>query len=533
MIFSINLPPRWRTILTAVGVFIAFFVVMAWIQYSTPDMPDNDGFYHIRMAALMRQEGLKPAFPWLPLSVLNAREFYDHHFLFHVSLIPYTFGDLRQGAKLAAVVNASLAFLAIWWLLRNQRIPYAALWAIGLLAISQAFLFRMSITRAQSLSLAVLALGMNWLLQRKFIWLLPLGFLYVWLYNAFPLLLIMAVLYSAAVWLIERRLELRPVLAAAAGIVLGLIINPYFPADLVFIYRHYLPKLVDATSVNVGSEWYPYDTKVLVGNSTLALLGFLAGILGLGMSGRRMEVRTAMAFLLAATFGVMLFDARRFIEYFPPFALIFAAFSVTAWLAPEWDDRLARPARKGEASLAEFEPVAAEPAAVVEPAAPRQWRWDELLCWQSWYLPVALVALLTVGMVQMVPQARSSVQDSAPFNLYENASAWLKTHTKEGERVFQTDWDDFPRLFYYNTHNTYLIGLDPTYMQLYDPSLYDLWVQITQGQVNRPSQLIRDRFGCQYAITDLNHQEFLAQASMDPGMEEVYRDDQAVVYRIH
>jgi len=208
---------------------------MAWVQFSTPDLPDNDGFYHIKMAEVMRQDGLKPHFPWLPLTVLNPREFYDHHFLFHVELIPFTFGDLRIGAKLAAVMNATLAFLAIWWLLRGQQIPFPALWALGLLAISQAFLYRMSITRAQSLSLAVLALGLHWMLHGRYRWLLPLGFLYVWLYNAFPLLLVMAALYTAALWFTRRRLEYRPVLYSGLGIALGLLINPYFPADLVFI----------------------------------------------------------------------------------------------------------------------------------------------------------------------------------------------------------------------------------------------------------------------------------------------------------
>ena len=110
-----------------------FFLALAAIQFATPDMPDNDGYYHIRLAEIMRQEGLKPAFPWLPLSILNAREYSDHHFLFHVALIPFTFGDLRLGAKWAAVTFAALAFLSVWWLLRRQRVPYAALWALGML----------------------------------------------------------------------------------------------------------------------------------------------------------------------------------------------------------------------------------------------------------------------------------------------------------------------------------------------------------------------------------------------------------------
>jgi hypothetical protein len=111
------------------GLFALFFLAAA--IFTTPDMPDNDGFYHIKLAWLMRTEGLKPEFPWIPLSILNEREFYDHHFLFHVALIPFTFGDLRIGAKLAAVTFASLSFLAVWYLFYRQRVPMAWLGAFA------------------------------------------------------------------------------------------------------------------------------------------------------------------------------------------------------------------------------------------------------------------------------------------------------------------------------------------------------------------------------------------------------------------
>ena len=185
-------------------VWAVVFLVLALVQFSTPDLPDNDGFYHIKLAYLMRTEGLKPDFPWLPLSILNPREFYDHHFLFHAALMPFTFGDLRLGAKWAAVFFASLAFLSTWNLLKNQRIPYAALWALGLLAVSEAFIYRMSIPRAQSLSLAVLMLGLDWLLRKKYTWLAFLAFAYVWLYDAFPLLMIVGWSYVAVTWLCRQ-----------------------------------------------------------------------------------------------------------------------------------------------------------------------------------------------------------------------------------------------------------------------------------------------------------------------------------------
>ncbi|HLO30880.1 MAG TPA: hypothetical protein VK249_17170 [Anaerolineales bacterium] len=490
--------------LLPLALFLLFFLGMALIQFATPDMPDNDGFYHIKLAWLMRTEGLKPDFPFLPLSILNEGEFYDHHFLFHVALIPFTFGDLRLGAKWAAVIFASLAFLAVWYLLHRQRVPFAWLWALGLLGISEAFLFRMSITRAQSLSLAVLALAYAWLLEGRYKHLAILGFLYVWMYDAFPLMLALAVLHFLAVALTERRFEFRPLLYITVGIILGMIVNPYFPDNLIFSYHHMLPKLADATSVRVGNEWYPYDTKQLLNNSLPALIAFASGILALGLSGRKMEVRTALALFASLLFGLMLFQARRFVEYFPPFALIFAAFAWTPLFQPA--------------------PASVQSASLARPQFVR--------ILQDNFAVMLLSLAVVTSIAGSISPARTAIDQSKSYGLYENASLWLEKNTPAGSRVFQTDWDDFPRLFFYNTHNTYLIGLDPTYLQLYDARLYDLWVEITQGNVKNPSRIIATTFDSHYIHTDLNHRNFLQVAAKDSGLKEVYRDDQAVVFEV-
>ncbi|MEW6404578.1 MAG: hypothetical protein AB1649_22505 [Chloroflexota bacterium] len=491
-----------QAILLPIVLLAIFFAAMAWIQFSTPDMPDNDGFYHIKLAYLMRTEGLKPDFKWLPLSILNEEEFYDHHFLFHVALIPFTFSDLRLGAKWAAVTFASLAFLAVWLLLQRQKVPLAWLWALGLLGISQAFLFRMSITRAQSLSLGVLALGMMWLLEGRYKLLALLSFFYVWMYDAFPLMGVFAVLHLIAVLLVERRLDLRPVIYVGVGTALGMIINPYFPDNITFFINHVMPKLTDATAVSVGNEWFPYDTGQLLDNSLPSLVIFALGAVALGLSGRKMTVNTAFALLAALLFGRMLFEARRFVEYFPPFALIFTAFAFSPLLL---DFEAARVAR-------------------AESTPRRVW---------LWYLPAAVMLLFVAATAyRSMPDAAEAVASSKPYQLYAGASVWLAQNTSEGERVFQTDWDDFPRLFYFNTHNTYLIGLDPTYMQLYDAEMYDLWVNITHGSVPNMSQVILEQFGSRHVVTDLEHGGFLREAARDPGMKEVYRDDQSAVFEI-
>ena len=483
---------HWPVLLTGAGLATVFIVVLAIIQFSTPNLAGNDGYFHIRFAQVMRTEGLLVPFIWLPLTILNAEAYFDHHFLYHVLMIPFTFGDLRVGAKWMSVLFPAGAFLMGWIFLRGQRVPYAALWALGFMAVSAAFLYRMSMPRVQAVSLLMLMLIMHVTLTRRYRWLLPLSFIYVWLYDAFPFIVIVVGTYVATRWILDRRFNLAPLLYAGLGIGLGLLINPYFPKNIEFIYHHMLPKLTDATATKVGKEWYPYQTWTLVKNSSLALFAFAAGAFALGLRDRRMGARTATVFMITIVFGFFLFKSRRFVEYYPALALLFCA---VAW-------------------------------------APLFKQWQHANFWMG-KLPAVVLLLIFVPATWLnVRAVQEQLADSKPYQRYEQASAWLQTNTPPQSRVFQTDWDDFTQLYFYNTHNTYTLGLDPTYMQLYNADMYDLWRDITKGKVDNPSQVIVDTFEARYVITDLNHKKFLRKAKEDPHLDEVHRDDYAAVFQI-
>lgn len=477
-----------REIASAAGLWALIFGLLALIQFASAAPVGVDGYYHLRMAQVMGQVGLVPHFPWLPLTILSPDAYYDHHFLYHVLLIPFAGGDpaaLALRGKLASSLIASLAFLGIWLGLR-RHVAHAAWWTLGLFALSEAFLYRMSMPRAQSASLFLLALAFFLLVERREAWLLPLGFVYVWLYDAFPLLLGVAGTGMLADLLLERRLNLRPALYAAGGIALGLLLNPYFPRDIEFVVQHLLPKLTHP-QVPVGNEWYPYDAWTLVTNSGIAYAAFGGGLFFLGRRGK-LDRGTLMALLLAAAFGILFLRSRRFAEYFPPFSLIFLALTASPWLAG-WHQANAKLAR-------------------------------------------ALPALLAVPLAWTVIQARQTVATSPRLERYAAAATWLARHSQPGELVFQTDWDDFPRLFFYNTTNRYTLGLDPTYLQLADQVLYDEWEAITRGEVDAPGRTIAARFGASFVFSDLEHEAFLEQAQADPRLQEIYRDRTAVIYRV-
>lgn len=488
-----------RLLASALFLSAVFLILFSLVQSGTAALVGTDGYYHARMGWLIRESGLKSPFIWLPMTILNEGAFYNHHLLYHLYLSLFSGVDpvldggqsLTFGVKVASIILPSLAFLAVWWLLRSLNVRWAAIWTLGLFAMSEAFLYRLSMPRAQAASLLVLVFGLYCLFQRRYWLLVPLGFVYVWLYNAFPLLLVLGAIYLIATWMTERRVEWKAVVYPGFGIALGLLINPYFPENIAFITSHFLLKIGDIET-RVGNEWYPYETWTLVENSGFALAAMAIGALAWGWRKERMDRVALTIFFVTILFAVMLFRSRRFVEYFPAFALIFAAIGA----APLFENWIAN-----------------------------RRKWNK-------FAPGITLVILAIPIALTLNQARDAVGRSKPADLYAEAAAWLHENTPPGSLIFQTDWDDFTRLFFYSPNNLYTAGLDPTYMELYDANLFKEWRQITRGEVNQPGQIIRDRFGASYVFSDLKHKDFISVAAEDPILEELYRDEYAVIYSV-
>lgn len=479
------------SVLWITALSLGLIILFGAVQIAAPGLVGNDGYYHLKMAVLQKttllKGGLAPTFTWLPLTILKADAYYDHHWLFHVLLTPFVSANLLAGGKIATVIFATSALAMAGWLLRSHDVKSAGLWTILIFAASTGFVYRLSMLRAQSLSLLWLLAAIYCLLRRRECWLVVVGLTYVWLYDAFPLLLLVAGLYFVLARLLEGEWRWGALVYSSLGLGLGLIVNPYFPQALTFIYHHLIAKL-DPTSLPVGNEWYPYTTTLLLSNAGLAIVAFLIGCLALGLTRQRLTLPTALFFGLSVLFGAMLMQSRRFVEYFPAFAILFCAFACQ----PLWTNL---PFRKGAAVL------------------------------------FALTVVVATGLT--LRTTRATLADEPDPTLFAGAANWLATHTPQGSLVFQTDWDDFTRLFFYNTHNTYTIGLDPTYLERADPVRYYLWIDLTQGRGLDLSQDIRQQFGAEYVVSDLKHTAFLNRAASDPQMEEVYRDENSIVYHVH
>ncbi|HST51013.1 MAG TPA: hypothetical protein VLJ61_03305 [Pyrinomonadaceae bacterium] len=551
-----------RATLFVVGAII-IGVVFRYLQFSTASLccGDFDSYYHLRWSRMlwegMRAGHFPPAFNALPLTTLNPKDYVDHHLLFHVLQIPFTFfSDIQTGGKIAAWLFACLAVFSCYWLIIRNRLSYPLVWLVAIMGSSAPFLFRMDMGKAMSISIVLMVAGIHLLFERKYVWLLPLAFVFALTYDMVLLLWVAAFFWLVVTAWQERALNREVAWALAAcvivvvGTALGFVINPYFPHNVALLVEHFIIKVTPKNfSTPVGSEWYPYDTWEFLANCGVALVAMFAGYLAFRDSASKDRKRAFFLLFFSTFLMIVNMRWRRFAEYFPPFAVLFAAFAL---------EPLIRRARAGQtavepAAVADASEVAADASEEVgtdgEPLpapAPASTRVERARAWEVVIVCTAFVLLAAPLGWNMYATAQD-IRGMAQPNFYRGGVEWLSQHADKGELIFNTDWDDFPKLFFYNPDLSYISGLDPTYLVDRNHEQADLFAKITiakdlnDEEVANLGPMIRDNFCvgegdrrrcARYVFTDHEHEEFYNDALDSGWFDEVYSDGDCAVLKI-
>lgn len=479
------------------------------LQFSTSAIccGDFDGYYHIEWTRTLWQSiksgHFPPQFPWLPLTTLNPKDYVDHHLLFHIFQMPFAASwDPRLGAKISSALFGGMAVLACYWLLMRYRVRYAFVWLIALLACSAPFLFRMNMAKAPPFAILYLVIAIHLFFKRKYWPLLPLALIFTWTYDLFVLLIMAAVFWSASIAITEHRFEWRPLVYVIVGCALGMVINPYFPHNLQLLVEHMKIKLTASDfNTKVGSEWYPYDSWEFLGNSAVACIAMLVGYLAFEPSERRRGQYPIFFLLLSTALMIMTARWKRIAEYWPPFAVLFAAFSLKPWLEGYRPYLSRLPADILEELKPFLDREGVPPPRVDDKESSSR---DVARTVAAAFVAIVLCVFLLFNFYA----TRQEIKQSEVHEFYEAGAAWMRYNVPAGQLIFNTDWDDFPRLFYFDPTHYYVSGLDPSYLYDKNPDLSRLYDRITLGQEEDPGPLIRDRFGARYVFSDNTHHDF-------------------------
>ena len=249
----------------------------------------------------------------------------------------------------------------------------------------------------------------------------------------------------------------------------------------------------------------------------------LVGYIAFDFSDRKRAQRPLYFLILSTALLLMIARWKRFAEYFPPFAILFAAFTLESF----W---------RGRAVFTHL------PQDVLDDLQPFLDRQDtaaadkEKKSENNWQLLKAGFVAVALGVALFANVYRTSkdIHDSDPRDHYAKGALWMRANVPAGEMVFNTDWDDFPRLLYYDPTHVYTSGLDPTYLLDQNRDLSDLYVKITTGEEEDPGPLIRDKFGAHWVFSDntSDHDSFYDNALRSGWFDRVYEDADCSVLHI-
>jgi hypothetical protein len=454
----------------------------------------------------------------MQISILKDN-FVDHHFLYHLLLVPFAkiFTPL-WGLKVATIlIGASFLTLLFWFFQKNK---FAHPWLAILLALSSApFLFRLELGKANGVSFILLLLTIEFIVHRRYWFLTLISFLYVWFYGGWLLGLFILAIFFFSQWLHEliikrnliagckkifNREQLKLAAAVISGNLLGIIINPYFPRNLKF----YWWQIIEIGMVNyqkfldVGREWYPADLMTIVSNTRIISILLIIIVVFTIIHFRKITALGTFFFFLTVAFFLLSMKSIRYIEYYVPIAVIFIGYGLT-YLRDEL-----------------------------------KWLWQALIDQKNdlRYVTIyMLIGVLTIiGLVSSYAETAINLQ-SIRFDYMEKALTFLETKTPARSVVAHGSWSEWPMLFYHAPSHYYLSGLDPTFSYLYNQEINEAWhLSSSQTDISATSiySLFHDQMQARYLIASKKMSLFYDNIKKSFYFQPVYEDDDVTIFKI-
>lgn len=480
---------------------------MAAVQTGVAGLAGNDSYYHLKMAQMLPSHGFIHAFPWLHWTIFRD-QFVSHHHGFHTLLAPLVWIAERIGAtpelagKAAICLGMGVSAALLVLVLRARGVEHRLWWVLLLCCAPWHFWLRMSYLRAPIVALPLLVLAVWLVVRHRPLLLAFVAFVFAQVYGGVVLmpLVTLAFVGGALVCGDGLRKALICLAASVAGIGAGLILNPYFPHNLVFLKTQLFDTGLGGAR-DIGTEWRPFESWFLLKLSAALAAVWLVALLRRLTQPRRADPYEIGLLLLNLAFLILTIKSRRFVEYWPVFALINAA------------------------DMGRF--LVSERAPATERQRTRLRR-----------VGAALLAVLIAGVsVTSLRHARSELRVKHNHAAIEQAMAFLQSHSEPGSLVFTDDWDVFPVLFYYNIYNHYIVGLDPVFTSKPYPTLWERYRIITRGQSPRdlphamnneknPRVTLADigrEFAASYVFVADDHPDFYKQLTTDSAQfERIY-----------
>jgi len=431
--------------LKSAAVFLAAVSIFTVLYFRSPDLMEFDSYFHAKMGAIVMEKGLIHDFPWMYFT-FQRDNYANPYLLFHAYLglwLKVLPAHPLAAVKLAMIVL--LGLIAVAYVKVVQAVHPKWVWLsvmlLPALLVGSVYLRLISV-RPHVLSILILLIGLRAILTKKW-WILgAVSFLYSYSYSAPVILPAVALIASAAFSLREKRLAWQPFAFSLGGMVAGLVLNPYFPNDLHYLYA-VLFKMAVRQSATAPIELQPLASSEVLSINAVSFLLLFLGLLAALSSTRKPSANGLFMFATTGLFFVLLMFSYRYIEYWPFVASLGASTLLREAYAD--DPQAGRVMKKAVAGV----------------------------------LGGLFLLIGAVGARDGYRRAQSTV----PYEALKGIADVLDKEADPGDIVYTNVWAVPMGLFYASDKAHYVLMCDPETMRIAYPGLYRLWSEINIGQV--------------------------------------------------
>lgn len=457
---------------SVVLVFIFFFGINLFIYFSVPGISSTDDqWFYFKMAERLGSGGWSTIinFKGAYFTDLVQSGFTYGMGLYHYFLVPFTFfSDKIFGLKLSGAFLASLVPAIIYWVFLKLNFKKSFLWILTFCYAISSFNFtaRLFFNRNFILIDGLIILEMYLIFKRKYWAMFVASILHTWWHPAtFWLPILLIVCFEAASLLNKKKIDLKIAIFTILGSLAGFLLFPknshtfLSPLDpVIFIKKifSFIYGLGSGPQLVAGVENYKGDVFLLLAQNNVILI-FLVFLIVFsvifyvsrknnGVDFDKDESRVILReFIFLVTIIIFLgFNfSRRFEDLLIPLVLFG---SITVFGAVK-DNNLF------QVNKEDFKNV---------------------------FMVVLFICLL-IFTGDKILTIRKQFSDNNKFLKYERVGNWLKNNTKEGEIIFNTDFSQFPLLFFYDDRNNYIVGIEPKNLYEYSAEYYWLWHNISRN----------------------------------------------------
>ena len=485
-----------------IGPWLAAFgicwVLVAQLFLSFPVLYDTDSYYHLGIGRLYADHGIIDALPWARFSALYDG-FGDKEILFHLSLVPFAGGESPEiGGRWALAFWNAAVIVLMAAVGRYLAGPWGLMAPLLVYLGSFDFLGRLIRLRPETPALLLFIAAALCVGFRRYRLLGLVAFAFTLSYTAFHALLGLCGLWFLQAGWVRSRWRPEMVIYPVLGALLALWLHPHFPHNLVIWKIQSLDFFKYKGILDVGTEIQaqPTDAVLRYNLPWIASLGvlWLAGGRGgalfahyrapdPGVTDRERRRDLADAFLLAAcVFGVLYLLMLRFSTHFLPIATL-ALFAV-----------IGRPGR--------WVPLPGRGRVLLAPI---------------------LALILVAGGWRATTLLSGLAADQGPLPREGEWAAFGRA-VPAGAKVAAW-WGNAQTYLFWAPHAAYLNVLDPVFMAVPFPEIYDAQRKVFDGKEPDVPRVLIEKLDSDYLAASRYHKhpELFERLRHDPRVEAVYQ----------